>query len=448
MEQAKLTGAALALLMVVAACGERDEILPGQRFDVRTPLGDTVAAEGEGAIVRLPEAESEIPPISLPAQSAQTDWTHRGGSVLHTAGHARLGATPQEVFSVKIGGKDGRKGRITASPVFAGGRAFAMGADSTVSAVSPAGAVLWSRNLTPASDRVGDATSGGLAATEDTVYVTTGFGRLHALDAATGAERWFQDLDAGATGTPAVLGNSVYVVSRDARAWSIDTKNGRINWQVPGLPARQVRAGGPGPVVSGDNVIFPFGSGELLSVLRTSGIRAWAATVSGERQGRAFAGVDDVTGDPVLVGGTLYAANPSGRIVALDAASGERLWTATEGAVSTLVVAGGSVFAVTDLNALVRLDASTGEKLWESPLPLFKRQRLRRRKGITAQYGPVLAGGRLWVAGSDGEIRGFDPQNGALTATLPIRGGAAAEPIVVNGTMYVVGRNGQLHAYR
>ena len=43
-----------------------------------------------------------------------------------------------------------------------------------------------------------------------------------------------------------------------------------------------------------------------------------------------------------------------------------------------------------------------------------------------AYYGPVLAGGRLWVAGADGLLRAFDPANGAALAELPLPGGAAA----------------------
>jgi outer membrane protein assembly factor BamB len=86
-----------------------------------------------------------------------------------------------------------------------------------------------------------------------------------------------------------------------------------------------------------------------------------------------------------------------------------------------VTVAGGSVFLVSDQNDLVRLDAATGATLWEVDLPLFVDPRPRRREGIFAHYGPLLAGGRLIVASSDAQLRFFDPASGALTGSLPFR---------------------------
>ena len=38
--------------------------------------------------------------------------------------------------------------------------------------------------------------------------------------------------------------------------------------------------------------------------------------------------------------------------------------------------------------------------------------------------------------------------DGALVGQAPIPGGAATAPVVSGGTLYVTGRDGQLHAYR
>jgi outer membrane protein assembly factor BamB len=60
----------------------------------------------------------------------------------------------------------------------------------------------------------------------------------------------------------------------------------------------------------------------------------------------------------------------------------------------------------------------------------------------------VLAGGRLWVASSDGFLRGFSPVNGALVQAVPVPGGAASAPVVAGRTLYVVTSEGRLLAYR
>jgi outer membrane protein assembly factor BamB len=144
----------------------------------------------------------------------------------------------------------------------------------------------------------------------------------------------------------------------------------------------------------------------------------------------------------------LYAGSAAGRTVAMSASSGERIWSAGEGALGPVALAGGSIFLVNDEAELVRLDAATGEVIWAVPMPYFTNEKIKRRKGIYAHYGPVLAGGRIMVVSSDGLLRAFSPEDGSLTHTAEIPGGAAAQPAVAGGTLYVVGGNGQLHAFR
>ena len=188
----------------------------------------------------------------------------------------------------------------------------------------------------------------------------------------------------------------------------------------------------------------------MQAALRQGGLRIWSADVVGRRTGVARATVTDITGDPLIAGNRIYAGNQSGRLVALEAGSGERLWTARMGALDPVWPAGDSVFLVSDENRLVRLDAATGEQIWAVDLPGYVpvRKPQRRRDAAFVNHGPVLAGGRLIVASSDGALRSFDPVSGALLASAPIPGGATTRPVIANGTLYVISRDGMLLAYR
>ena len=176
----------------------------------------------------------------------------------------------------------------------------------------------------------------------------------------------------------------------------------------------------------------------------------WSADVVGSRIGSALAQVGDITGGPVIAGDTVYVGNHSGRIVAFRVGNGERLWTARMGARGPVWPAGDSVFLVSDKNQLVRLDANSGEQIWAVDLPGYEpvRRPQRRRDSAYAHYGPVMAGGRLVLASSDGLLRSFDPASGALIAATEVPGGATTAPAIANGTLYVVTKTGQLAAYR
>lgn len=429
--------AVLGMAALVTGC-EKELILEGDRIDPRDVLSQS-AADAPLAISTA---------IALPAQQSNAEWTHRAGNPSHALVNPAIGGGSAHVWSASIGEGAGRKHRITADPVVGGGRIYTLDARAQVAATGLNGAALWKADLTPPSDNADDASGGGLAYADGQVYVTTGFGELVALDAASGAVKWRQKFDVAIGGAPTVSSGLVYVVARDASAWAIRTTDGKVQWQLPGTPSGSAMVGVSAPAVNERMVVFPFSSGEMVGALKQGGLTLWQGKVAGARLGRAFATVTDLTGDPVIVGDKLYAGSSAGKVSAFDVNSGERIWTATEGAVSPVQVAGGSIFLVSDEARLVRLDAATGATIWAQDLPYFVKEKIKKQAKIFVHYGPLLAGGRLFVASTDGLLRSFDPATGALLGQTEIPGGAATNPVVAGGTLYVVGMNGQLHAFR
>lgn len=445
----------LALAALTAGCAEREVIVQGTRQTLRgAVIGPQTTGEGATATAPVPVAQAVAAagprpaPISLPAAQANADWPQRGGNALHRASHAALSPAPAPLWRAKVGQGDGRKHRISADPVVLGGRIVTLDSRALVTATGRDGATLWQTDLTPAAERADDASGGGLAAGEGMVFATTGYGELVALDATSGAVAWRQRFDAPVGGAPAVADGRVYVVARDASAWAVSVRDGRVLWQIPGTPTTSGVMGGSAPAVDARQVVFPFASGQMIAVARDSGTGLWNTQIAGQRLGRAYAAFSDLTGDPVIADGMVYAGTAAGRLAAIDADTGLMRWSVPDGALGPVVVAGGAVFFVNDEDQLMRLDASSGAEVWRIDMPYFKNSRPKRRRDIIAHYGPVLAGGRLVLASSDGLLRFFDPGSGALTATVPLADGAATAPVVAGGVLYVVDQGGTLEAFR
>ncbi|SEK44473.1 PQQ-like beta-propeller repeat protein [Pacificibacter marinus] len=435
--QAGRAGIFLLAVGLSACSGAKEVILPGERLDLR---GGVAASD----IVQ----PNKSAPISLGTQVARANWTNTGGAASHASGHNRFTASaPSLAWSAPIGQGNTRKLRITSPPVAAQGLVAAYDAGSSVSVVSATtGALVWTRDLTPVSEKKGDASGGSLAISGTTLLAATAYGDIVALDLASGTERWRQRIEAaGASGLTAHNG-LVYAVAGDSQLWAIDVSTGLVKWQISGPETIASRVGAPAPAVNDRLAVVPFASGDVYGLFRKGGTRLWSASLAGQRAGVVYANVSDITSDPVIVGNTAYMGNQAGRFAAFDMDSGERRWTAREGAYSPASVVGGSVFIVTDRAQLVRLSASTGERIWGQQLPLFTADKPRKHKAVFAHYGPVAAGGKLWVASSDGMLRGFAPTSGSLTDQVTLPAGAAADPIVVGGIMYVLLETGALVA--
>ena len=70
------------------------------------------------------------------------------------------------------------------------------------------------------------------------------------------------------------------------------------------------------------------------------------------------------------------------------------------------------------------------------------------RKGPISYVGPVLAGDRLIVAGSNGALINVNPVDGAFQSQVDLKEGVSFQPVVANNTMYLLTDSGRLIAYR
>ena len=191
---------------------------------------------------------------------------------------------------------------------------------------------------------------------------------------------------------------------------------------------------------------MPFASGQLGALQGRNGQQIWAESLSGGRRGFVRMQIGDISGTPVIVNGRVYSASQGGELAATDLETGDRLWTLGEGAYGPVWPAGDSIFLVSDEQELLRVNAASGALVWRVSLPGYAKPE--RRKRLTANYGPVLSGGRLIVASGDGVIRSFDPTTGAALGETAIPGGAAAQPAVAGGVLYVLSASGTLHAFQ
>jgi hypothetical protein len=73
---------------------------------------------------------------------------------------------------------------------------------------------------------------------------------------------------------------------------------------------------------------------------------------------------------------------------------------------------------------------------------------MKKKKGDILWTGPVLAGNRLWVASSEGDLATASVDNGKLTKVFHLEAGFTLAPVVANNTLYVLDNSGRITAYR
>ena len=426
-------GALVLTLGALAACGSSEKPLAGQRFAIGA--GDVVAQENVSASIRLPRSV------------LNAEWTDVNGSPQHKFGHAEFDTTPTLRWSTDIGTGVGRNTRITSGPVAGGGLVYVMDGAARITALSSDGIAAWSVDVTPVGEKSVDGSGGGLSFANGVVYAGTGFGELLAIDATSGNIIWRRMFEAAIRSTPTSDGRTVFVVTRGDVAYAVNAKDGSLEWLQRGATSTTGGfEGGASPAVSGRQVVIPFSSGEIIMARSNNGELRWKDGIGGARAATSLAFIGDISGDPVIDGNGVYVSNLAGETVKLNLTDGARSWTLGVGAADAVWPVGGSVFLMSDKAQLMRVNARNGSVIWAQQLPQFEKPE--KREDMIRHYGPVLAGGLMWVAGRDGQLRGFEPEGGQLVTSLNIPGGTAAAPIVVGGVMYILSLDGELHAFQ
>jgi len=432
--------AALLLPLAAAACSTLDNLfseskepLPGKR--------EAVAAARRG----LEADPADRRPVTVPPPADVPEWPQAGGNVTHSVGHIQVsGLAPGWRASIGEGG--GYRAKITAQPLVAGRQVFTMDSDAVVSAFDLAsGRRIWRTETQDDKDRSTNV-GGGIATVDGVVYVTTGRADVMALDAGTGAVRWRKPLGSPARSAPTVSDGRLYATTIDDKLIALNVANGERLWAYQASAAATTLLGQAAPAASEGLVVTGFGSGDLVAVRADSGALAWSDSLASSRGRNSLVDLSAISGLPVVDRGRVYAVGVGGLLVSLDLRSGRRLWEREVGGSETPWLAGDWLFVQTIDQSLAAIGRDDGRVRWVTDLPRYDDPEKRRDRLFWT--GPVLAGGRLVLAGSNETALSVSPEDGHILGQQQLRGPAAVAPIAAAGTLFIVTDDGSLQAFR
>jgi outer membrane protein assembly factor BamB len=430
-------------LIALAGCGDTFDFL-GTREPPPLPgtrLAVLLSEQSASADPRLADLA-----VRLPRPIPNLSWPQQGGFANHAMHHLAFGDAPKEVWNVSIGESADDDAPILSGPVVGEARVFAMDADAKVTAYeAETGRRIWERNISPDEEENGNW-GGGVAYDAGRVYAATGFAQVVALDAASGEIAWRKSVSGPMRAAPTVFEGRLFVVTKDNRTFALDTATGTEQWSHSGIEEVAGLLGAASPAVDGDTVVVTYSSGEIFALRVENGRQLWSDNLAAIRRADAVSALADILGRPVIDRGRVYAISHSGRMVAIDAVSGRRVWETALGGVNQPWVAGDFVFVLTNNAEVAALTARDGLIRWITPIGLYDDPE--DKKGLIDWTGPILAGDRLIVAGSNGKAMTLSPYTGEIIGEIDMPGNAAISPAVAGMTIYMLTDEARLVAFR
>lgn len=421
-------------------------ILGGGKDEKKTPtLGDrTNILTGESGA----EVDPALANVSviLPGAVSNTDWAQPGGNPAKSMGHLSLGASPVRAWSADIAGTTKRE-RLAASPVISNGRLYVIDTNATVHAFDAVnGSKIWSSQIEVAKDGKTSAYGGGVSVEGTVVYATNGVGDVVAMNSADGSQVWKVHPAGPLRGAPTISNGNVYVMTQDNQIYALSQADGSVQWNEAGTVGLAGIFGVAAPSAGQGTVIAGYSSGELTAYRYENGRNLWSDALARTSISTSVATLSDIDADPVIDRGRVFALGQGGRMASYELVTGQRIWELNIAGIATPVVSGEWVFVLTDDAKLLAIARPTGKVRWISQLPAFKN--IKKKKNPVSWTGPVLAGNRLIVASTEGNVFSVDPTNGNSSEMFDLKNSISLPPVVANDTLYILDNSGRISAFR
>ena len=452
---------ALAAVSLLGGCG----IFRGGHGPTTPTIGERIAVLGTEGQVEADPALADLP-VTVPAPYVNTDWAQSGGNASKSMGHVALGGSLTQAWSASIGQGTSATARLASEPVVADGRVYTIDTRATVRAFNAeTGALVWSTQVRGQNSPAETLFGGGVAYDSGRLYATNGAGDAAALDGATGAVVWLVKPGGPLRGSPTVGNENLYVVSQDNQLYALNIANGETRWTGSGSFEQAGVFGTAAPAFAQSTLVAGFSSGELTAYRYENGQVVWQDALARTGVSTVVGTISDIDADPVIDQGRVFAVGQGGRMVAVELITGQRAWEINIAGISTPWAAGDWLFVVTDRAQVLAIARTSGRIRWISQLPAFRRpaeQPTPSRSDIAAGRtprgrpgqdpifwrGPILAGNRLILTSSRGQIAYVSPADGTIQSTTETRAPMSFAPVIANNMMYILDDSGRLTAWR
>ena len=243
------------------------------------------------------------------------------------------------------------------------------------------------------------------------------------LDLATGKTLWKtaapgEPTGRGSSSTPCVAEGRVFALGSVA-AYAVDLATGKALWS-----AKLAQKGPGSSPLAADGAVF----------INAKYLYALDAGTGGERWKQEKAGGGNSSPVAWSAGGrTLILCNGRAALDAVDAKTGEIVWSVAGGGDCTPAIAGDLLAAQTrkpEFGFVVyRLKADGAEKLWNAPADLLR-----------TQSSPVIHDGYVFLADNDVQ-QCYDLTNGSQRWSAPMPG-SISSPVLADGKLFLLVNSG------
>lgn len=277
------------------------------------------------------------------------------------------------------------------------------------------------------------------------LYLGTAKGDLLHIHAETGRVIWQAQVNSEIVAKPVLTNDRVIVRTNDGRVIALNKLTGDVIWvasaQMPNLFLR----GAASVLVVGNQVFVGRENGFVEALSLQNGETLWQARLAIPAGRTDLERMVDIQAELIYDQGRLFAMAYNGRLAAINAQTGNFIWTRPLSGAKDFVLQNNRLIISGDDQVIRAIDASSGTEIWNQA------SLIGRMPGNITEVGITNESAMLVVDGF-GYLHWLSPVDGRLLARFDhidhLQRGRQILTIAVAGNRYfILDRNGQLVSY-
>jgi len=367
--------------------------------------------------------------IILSKAIKNTSWESPNLNIQNFTGNLYLSGIKKNFLKKKIGKNKFIISPNKSSPIIYNNTIIFSDDVGTIYSISQRGKINWKKNI---YKKIYKKIYKNLTISiyKDKIYVADNIGFIYSINLSNGKVVWIKNHGIPFKSQIKVFENKIFLINHDNRVICLDIEKGSKLWDVRAISSFiKTQNFLPVAISQQGDVVALTSSGDLLKLNSMTGQVYWSLNITGSTSGTDF-----FRSSEIVIHDNEIIFSGLSKAFSFDLSNGYLNWEKNIGPANTPIVDGNNIFLITNNGYFINLNRDSGEIIWSTNILKI----LKKKKRNTQISGFIMGSGKIYATTLNGYLIVCSANSGKIEFFKKIGGQIAAEPIISNGSLYIL----------
>ena len=375
--------------------------------------------------------------IILSKPKKNSSWPTPNLNEQNFLGNIYLSGTDNKFLKKKIGKNKFNLSKTTASPLIYKGSILLSDNKGTVFNIDEFGKLNWKKNI---YRKIYKKIYKNLTFSiyKNNIYIADNIGFIYKINFTNGEVVWIKNHGIPFRSNIKIFKDKIFLINQDNRLLCLNVEKGSLVWDVRSVSSFIKSQSFLSLAISkNEDLVILNSSGDLVKIKSDNGKIYWTLSALGS----FFAHDTDFfrSSNVVLVDNDIIFST-STTTFSFNLITGQYNWESEIGSINTPIIDGNNIFLVTVNGYFVNLNRKNGKVIWSTNILKI----LKKKKQFTKIAGYILGSNKVYAVTQNGYLIICSANSGQVESFKKIGDTINSNPIISNGSLYVLAENSKI----